>query len=123
MVCPLVYFPLHSLRQFSILPGFAVTAIRPTIGWLVIMKILVRLDHPSRLKAKDFQALGGGGVRGPSARGPRADHDHVINFLRCQTRSRVTLKLQSLIRWNTCGTASLFYPATSAHQSSDLLRL
>lgn len=86
LVSPFIDFPFHALRQLAILPGFSVAAVRPTIRRLVIVKILMRLDHPAGFEAQDFQALDGKSVCGHSACGSRANHDHVVKTFRRQIK-------------------------------------
>jgi len=62
LIGPLIDFPFHALRQFPILPGFSVAPVRPPVRRFVIVKILVRLDHPASFEAENLEALGGQGV-------------------------------------------------------------
>ena len=86
LIRPLTNFPFHALRQLSILPRFSVAAVRPTIRQLVSVKILMRFDHPAGFEAQDLQTFGGKRVCSHSARGSRANHNHVVKSLRPQIK-------------------------------------
>ena len=86
LICPLINFPFHSLRQLPVLPRFSAAAVRPAVRWFVIVKILVRFNHPAGFKTQHFQTLAGKGVRGHAARSARSHYDHVVNSLCRQTK-------------------------------------
>src|SRR5437879_4775702 len=53
VVGPLLDFPFHASRKFSIPPRFSLPSIRPLVRKLVRVKVLSRMEHPPSLEAQD----------------------------------------------------------------------
>jgi hypothetical protein len=104
------------------LPRFSVAAVQPAIRRFVIVKILVRLNHAAGFEAEHVQTPGGKRVRGHSARSSRADHDHVVNSLRRQTKFCPSCPLVMLRMRTTRKVRHVIHPLIIQHVDQSDLR-
>src|SRR5947199_3417615 len=78
VVGPLLDFPFHASRKFSIPPRFSLPSIRPLVRKPVRVKVLSRMEHPPSLEAQDvYPFLREDGSLDTLAR-PRPNDNHDI---------------------------------------------